>query len=70
LRIFCTRYSRGDSPHIRRNGSAKTSGEAQEIARITQHSVAALGLEPGQTISAILKSVAVAPKHVGRGRSL
>lgn len=34
-------------------------------ARITQRSVAALGLEPGQPCYAILKSVAIAPKDVG-----
>ena len=45
-------------------------GETERLtARITQRAVAALGLEPGQTCHAILKSVAVAPEDVGRGRS-
>ena len=42
-------------------------GEAQRLtARVTQRAVAALGLGPGQTCHAILKSVAVAPEDVGR----
>ena len=45
-------------------------GDVQLIARVTQRSVAALGLKPGQTCHAILKSVAVAPEDVGKGRSL
>jgi molybdate transport system ATP-binding protein len=44
-------------------------GGVQLIARVTQRSVAALGLEPGQTCHAIVKSVAVAPEDVGKGRN-
>ncbi|WP_366658027.1 molybdenum ABC transporter ATP-binding protein [Fodinicurvata sp. EGI_FJ10296] len=36
-------------------------------ARLTQRSVDALGLAPGQTCYAILKSVAVAPEDIGTG---
>lgn len=39
-------------------------------ARVTQRAVAALGLEPGQSCHAILKTVAVAPQDVGRGPAL
>lgn len=42
-------------------------GDDRLTARITQRSVAALGLEPGQTCYAVLKCVAVAPWDVGRG---
>jgi molybdate transport system ATP-binding protein len=42
--------------------------EERLIARVTQRAVAALGLEPGQTCHAILKSVAIAPEDVGRGQ--
>jgi len=45
-------------------------GPERLIARITQRSVAVLGLEPGQTCYAILKSVAVAPEDVGKGTNL
>lgn len=43
-------------------------GDERLIARITRRSVAVLGLEVGQTCHAILKSVAVAPEDVGKGR--
>ncbi len=39
-------------------------GEERLIARLTQRSVQALGLEPGQSCHAILKAVAVAPEDV------
>lgn len=42
-------------------------GGARLIARITQRSVAAMALEPGQTCHAIIKSVAVAPEDIGQG---
>ncbi|MFD1912746.1 molybdenum ABC transporter ATP-binding protein [Halodurantibacterium flavum] len=42
-------------------------GEERLVARVTQRSVAALGLAPGQTCHAILKSIAVAPEDVGKG---
>lgn len=42
--------------------------EERLIARVTQRAVAALGLEPGQTCHAILKSVAIAPEDVGRAQ--
>ncbi|TVQ54656.1 MAG: molybdenum ABC transporter ATP-binding protein [Rhodobacteraceae bacterium] len=42
-------------------------GSERLTARVTRRAVAALGLEPGQTCHAILKSVAVAPADVGRG---
>lgn len=45
-----------------------TVSEERLVARITQRSVAALGLEPGQTCHAILKSIAVALEDVGKGR--
>jgi molybdate transport system ATP-binding protein len=45
-------------------------GEERLTARITQRSVAALGLEPGQACHAILKSIAVAPEDVGRGQTV
>ncbi|MDG3039962.1 molybdenum ABC transporter ATP-binding protein [Roseicyclus marinus] len=38
------------------------------LARITRRSVAALGLEPGASVHAVLKSVAVAPADVGGPR--
>ena len=37
-------------------------------ARITRRSAAAMGLAPGQTCHAIIKSVSVAPEDVGRAR--
>lgn len=40
-------------------------GHERLIARITQRSVAALALEPGQSCYAVLKSFAVAPDDVG-----
>jgi molybdate transport system ATP-binding protein len=43
-------------------------GDERLTARITQRSVTALGLEPGQTCHAILKSIAPAPVDVGTGR--
>ena len=42
-------------------------GEERLLARLTRRSVEALGLEPGQTCHAIMKSVAVAPEDVGGG---
>ncbi len=41
-------------------------GDQRLIARVTQRSVAALGLAPGQTCHAIVKSVAIAPEDVGQ----
>ena len=35
------------------------------LARVTRRSVAALGLEPGQTCFAVIKTVALAPQDVG-----
>lgn len=43
-------------------------GEERLAARVTQRAVAALGLKPGQTCHAIVKSVAVAPEAVGHGQ--
>ncbi len=43
-------------------------GEDRLIARVTQRAVTQLGLAPGQSCHAILKSVAVAPEDVGHGR--
>lgn len=43
-------------------------GEDRLIARITRRSVAEMALEPRQTCYAVIKSVAVAPGDVGRGR--
>jgi molybdate transport system ATP-binding protein len=44
-------------------------GEGEQLtARVTRRAVAALGLEPGQTCHAVLKSVAVAPEDIGRGQ--
>jgi len=40
-------------------------GEERLLARLTRRSVEALGLEPGQSCHAIMKSVAVAPEDVG-----
>ena len=45
-----------------------TVGDDRLTARITQRSVAALGLEPGQMCHAILKSFAIAPEDVGKGQ--
>jgi molybdate transport system ATP-binding protein len=45
-------------------------GEDRLTARITARSVRALGLAPGQTCHAVLKSVAVAPEDVGTARRL
>lgn len=45
-------------------------GDERLIARVTQRSVAALDLEPGQICHAILKSFALAPEDVGKGRIL
>lgn len=42
-------------------------GDERLIARVTQRSVAALGLAVGQDCHAILKSIAVAPEDVGKG---
>lgn len=44
-------------------------GDEQLTARVTRRAVAALGLEPGQTCHAVLKSVAVAPQDVGTGQN-
>ena len=44
-------------------------GGERLAARITGRSLAALGLQPGQTCHAILKTVAVAPEDVGTGRA-
>ncbi len=43
-------------------------GRDRLIARITRRSVADMALEPGQSCHAVIKSVAVAPGDVGRGR--
>lgn len=43
-------------------------GDDRLAARITRRSAEAMGLEPGQTCHAIIKSVAVAPEDVGTGR--
>ena len=43
-------------------------GDERLMARVTRRAVVALGLEPGQTCHAILKSIAVAPEDVGKGR--
>lgn len=45
-------------------------GEERLSARVTRRSVGALGLAPGQTCHAILKSVAVAPADIGSGRHM
>ncbi|MGY6411996.1 MAG: molybdenum ABC transporter ATP-binding protein [Alkalilacustris sp.] len=42
-------------------------GEARLVARVTRRSVTALGLHPGQTCHAILKSIAVVPEDMGKG---
>lgn len=42
-------------------------GDERLTARVTQRSVAALGLAPGQDCHAILKSIALAPEDVGKG---
>lgn len=44
-------------------------GDETLLARITRRSAAALGLAPGQTCHAVIKSVAVAPEDVGTGRT-
>jgi len=45
-------------------------GETENLtARVTRRAVATLGLEPGQTCHAILKSVAIAPEDVGRAQT-
>lgn len=44
-------------------------GDEVLLARITQRSVANLGLEPGTTCHAVLKSMAVARHNVGRSRA-
>ncbi len=41
-------------------------GDDRLLARITRRSAAAMGLAPGQTCHAIIKSVSVAPEDVGR----
>ncbi|MEL6584158.1 MAG: TOBE domain-containing protein, partial [Pseudomonadota bacterium] len=46
--------------------SVKTAAGAV-LARVTQRSVARLGLAPGSECFAVLKSVAVAPEDVGQG---
>ena len=38
------------------------------LARITRHSVAVLGLDPGVAVHAVVKSVAPAPENVGAAR--
>jgi molybdate transport system ATP-binding protein len=43
-------------------------GPDRLAARITRRSAEALGLAPGQTCHAVIKSVAVAPEDVGAGR--
>jgi len=42
-------------------------GEDRLAARITRRSAEALGLAPGQTCHAVIKSVAVAPDDIGTG---
>jgi molybdate transport system ATP-binding protein len=42
---------------------------ARLTARVTQRAVAALGLAPGQTCHAVIKTVSVAPEDVGAGRN-
>ena len=42
-------------------------GEDRLAARITRRSAEALGLAPGQTCHAVIKSVAVAPDAIGTG---
>ena len=44
-----------------------TVGEDRLAARITRRSAEALGLAPGQTCHAVIKSVAVAPDAIGTG---
>ncbi len=41
------------------------AGEAVILARITQRSVAALGLAPGHRVFAVIKSLALATGNVG-----
>ena len=43
-----------------------TVGQERLLARITQRSVRAMGLAPGQRCHAVVKTMAVAPHHVGR----
>jgi molybdate transport system ATP-binding protein len=42
-------------------------GDAHLLARITRRSARALGLEPGQQVWAVVKSMTVAPASVGEG---
>jgi molybdate transport system ATP-binding protein len=41
------------------------SGQDRILARVTQRSVAALGLQAGQSCFAVIKSVSVAPRNIG-----
>lgn len=45
-------------------------GDDRLIARVTRRAVATMGLEPGQTCHAVIKSVAIAPQDVGMAHSL
>lgn len=42
-------------------------GDDRLIARVTRRAVEAMGLAPGQTCHAVIKSVAIAPQDVGAG---
>jgi molybdate transport system ATP-binding protein len=54
----------GDGPGVM---VTLTVGEDRLAARITRRSAEALGLAPGQTCHAVIKSVAVAPDDIGTG---
>lgn len=58
----------GDGPGVLVTLSLGDGNEGETLAaRITRRSAEALGLEPGQTCHAVLKSVAVAPMDIGAG---
>jgi molybdate transport system ATP-binding protein len=64
----------GDGPGamvtLELGGAGPDEGQGERlVARITRRSVAALGLEQGQSCHAIVKSVSVAPGDIGTGRS-
>ena len=44
-----------------------SAGSNTLLARVTQRSVTALGLEPGQQVHAVLKAVSVARESVAEG---